>query len=148
MINIGFRRRLYSEGMAKVRLNRHQGKRSSTVVLVLSMLLMLTVVLLMLLALGIFNLPVGSDDEPSSSTYDHIKLKRLNLNVCVFCFWIIEEFINFTDFIGIELCFNFCCCSNEILFDFHLQRGRWRIGEKRWTVDGDLILGASCICLP
>ncbi|KAF3628949.1 putative prolyl 4-hydroxylase 3 [Capsicum annuum] len=67
--------------MAKVRLNRHQGKRSSTVVLVLSMLLMLTVVLLMLLALGIFNLPVGSDDEPSSSTYDHIKLKRLNLNV-------------------------------------------------------------------
>lgn len=73
--------------MAKGRLNRHQGKRSSTVVLVLSMLLMLTVVLLMLLALGIFNLPVGSDDESSSSsTQDHIKFKRFNLDMYVYCF--------------------------------------------------------------
>uniref|UniRef100_M1AM17 Oxidoreductase n=1 Tax=Solanum tuberosum TaxID=4113 RepID=M1AM17_SOLTU len=72
--------------MAKGRLNRHQGKRSSTVVLVLSMLLMLTVVLLMLLALGIFNLPVGSDDESSSTAQDHIKFKRFNLDMYVYCF--------------------------------------------------------------
>ncbi|XP_057503530.1 probable prolyl 4-hydroxylase 3 [Actinidia eriantha] len=44
--------------------SRHQGKRSSTVVLVLAMLLMLTLVLLMLLALGILSLPVTDDDSP------------------------------------------------------------------------------------
>ncbi|KAK6118926.1 hypothetical protein DH2020_047334 [Rehmannia glutinosa] len=60
--------------MARVRGNRHQGKRSSTVVLVLSMLLMLTVVLLMLLGLGILSLPIGSDEE-SSPIGDRIKLK-------------------------------------------------------------------------
>ncbi|PSS17974.1 Prolyl 4-hydroxylase [Actinidia chinensis var. chinensis] len=44
--------------------SRHQGKRSSTIVLVLAMLLMLTLVLLMLLALGILSLPVTDDDSP------------------------------------------------------------------------------------
>uniref|UniRef100_A0A5B7AKR6 procollagen-proline 4-dioxygenase n=2 Tax=Davidia involucrata TaxID=16924 RepID=A0A5B7AKR6_DAVIN len=44
--------------------SRLQGKRSSTVALVLAMLLMLTVVLLMLLALGILSLPTSSDDPP------------------------------------------------------------------------------------
>ncbi|KAL6504467.1 putative prolyl 4-hydroxylase 3 [Orobanche gracilis] len=62
--------------MARVRGNRHQSKRSSTVVLVLSMLLMLTVVLLMLLGLGI----LGSDDV-SSPVGDRIKLKRLKLDI-------------------------------------------------------------------
>ncbi|KAH6789184.1 2-oxoglutarate and oxygenase superfamily protein [Perilla frutescens var. frutescens] len=66
--------------MAKARGNRHQGKRSSTVVLVLSMLLMLTVVLLMLLGLGILSLPIGSDAE-SLSIGDHIKLKRLKIDL-------------------------------------------------------------------
>ncbi|KAK6131032.1 hypothetical protein DH2020_035230 [Rehmannia glutinosa] len=66
--------------MARVRGNRHQGKRSSTVVLVLSMLLMLTVVLLMLLGLGILSLPIGSDEE-SSPIGDRIKLKRLKLDI-------------------------------------------------------------------
>ncbi|CAA3020817.1 probable prolyl 4-hydroxylase 3 isoform X1 [Olea europaea var. sylvestris] len=65
--------------MAKGRGIRHQGKRSSTVALVLSMLLMLTIVLLMLLALGIFSLPIGSDED--SSIGDRIKLKRLNLDI-------------------------------------------------------------------
>ncbi|KAK3016575.1 hypothetical protein RJ639_005848 [Escallonia herrerae] len=52
--------------MAKSRnSSRHQGKRSSTMALVLSMLLMLTIVLLMLLALGILSLPVGSGDDSS-----------------------------------------------------------------------------------
>lgn len=66
--------------MAKGRGNRHQGRRSSTVVLVLSMLLMLSVVLLMLLGLGILSLPIASDDE-SLPNGDRIKLKRLKLDV-------------------------------------------------------------------
>ncbi|KAL2522210.1 putative prolyl 4-hydroxylase 3 [Forsythia ovata] len=66
--------------MAKGRSNRHQGKRFSTVMLVLFMLLMLTIVLLMLLALGILSLPVGSDDE-SSSVGDRIKFKRVTLDI-------------------------------------------------------------------
>ncbi|KAL2499295.1 putative prolyl 4-hydroxylase 3 [Abeliophyllum distichum] len=66
--------------MAKGRSIRHQGKRFSTVMLVLFMLLMLTIVLLMLLALGILSLPVGSDDE-SSSVGDRIKFKRVTLDI-------------------------------------------------------------------
>ncbi|KAI3460431.1 hypothetical protein Pfo_017094 [Paulownia fortunei] len=66
--------------MARGRGNRHQGKRSSTVVLVLSMLLMLTVVLLMLLGLGILSLPIGSDED-ASPIGDRIKLKRLTLDI-------------------------------------------------------------------
>ncbi|KAL9144538.1 hypothetical protein ABFS82_14G302300 [Erythranthe guttata] len=66
--------------MAKGRGSRHQGKRSSTVVLVLSMLLMLTIVLLMLLGLGIVSLPVGSDEE-SSPIGERIKLKRLTIDI-------------------------------------------------------------------
>ncbi|GER38785.1 2-oxoglutarate (2OG) and Fe(II)-dependent oxygenase superfamily protein [Striga asiatica] len=66
--------------MARARGNRHQGKRSSTVVLVLFMLLMLSVVLLMLLGLGILSLPIGSD-EKSSTVGDRIKLKRLELAI-------------------------------------------------------------------
>ncbi|EPS68098.1 hypothetical protein M569_06675 [Genlisea aurea] len=63
--------------MAK-RGNRHQGKRSSTVGLVLVMLLMLTVVLLMLLGLGVLSLPIGFDDAQIG---DSIRLKRLKLDV-------------------------------------------------------------------
>ncbi|KAL6527482.1 putative prolyl 4-hydroxylase 3 [Orobanche gracilis] len=66
--------------MARARGYRHQGKRSSTVILVLSMLLMLTVVLLMLLGLGILSLPIGSDDV-SSPVGNRIKLKRLKLDM-------------------------------------------------------------------
>ncbi|KAK4429436.1 putative prolyl 4-hydroxylase 3 [Sesamum alatum] len=66
--------------MAKWRSNRHQGKRSSSVVLVLSMLLMLTIVLLMLLGLGILSLPIGSDED-SSPIASRIKLKRMRLDV-------------------------------------------------------------------
>nr|GMD22893.1 probable prolyl 4-hydroxylase 3 [Ipomoea batatas] len=66
--------------MAKPRGSRHQGRRTSTVSLVLSMLLMLTLVLLMLLALGILNLPIGSDDEPSSIR-SRIRFKRMPLDV-------------------------------------------------------------------
>ncbi|PIN04696.1 Prolyl 4-hydroxylase alpha subunit [Handroanthus impetiginosus] len=66
--------------MAKWRGNRHQGKRSSTVVLVLSMLLMVTVVLLMLLGLGILSLPIASDED-SFPTGDRIKMKRMTLDV-------------------------------------------------------------------
>ncbi|KAL3840175.1 hypothetical protein ACJIZ3_024766 [Penstemon smallii] len=65
--------------MAK-RGSRHHGKRSSTVVLVLSMLLMLSIVLLMLLGLGILALPIGSD-ENASPIGDQIKLKRLMLDI-------------------------------------------------------------------
>ncbi|KAK3008520.1 hypothetical protein RJ639_013228 [Escallonia herrerae] len=62
--------------MAKSRnSSRHQGKRSSTMALVLSMLLMLTIVLLMLLALGILSLPVGSGDD-SSPIGDRITFRR------------------------------------------------------------------------
>ncbi|XP_022769250.1 probable prolyl 4-hydroxylase 3 isoform X3 [Durio zibethinus] len=50
--------------MAKVRHSRLQAKKWSTMTLVLSMLFMLTVVLLMLLGLGIFSLPINSDDSP------------------------------------------------------------------------------------
>ncbi|KAE8736168.1 putative prolyl 4-hydroxylase 3 [Hibiscus syriacus] len=50
--------------MAKLRHSRLQAKKLSTVTLVLSMLFMLTVVLLMLLGLGIFSLPINSDDTP------------------------------------------------------------------------------------
>ncbi|XP_071703470.1 probable prolyl 4-hydroxylase 3 [Rutidosis leptorrhynchoides] len=60
----------------------HQGKRSSTVALVLSMLLMLTIVLLVLLALGIFSLPIGFDDDSSSASLHHrITFKRKRLIV-------------------------------------------------------------------
>ncbi|XP_073143756.1 probable prolyl 4-hydroxylase 3 [Henckelia pumila] len=65
--------------MAKGRASRHQGKRSSTVVLVLSMLLMLSVVLLMLLGLGILSLPIGSDDSPLVA--DRIKFKRVTIEM-------------------------------------------------------------------
>ncbi|KAK8585208.1 hypothetical protein V6N13_139143 [Hibiscus sabdariffa] len=50
--------------MVKLRHSRLQAKKLSTVTLVLSMLFMLTVVLLMLLGLGIFSLPINSDDSP------------------------------------------------------------------------------------
>ncbi|KAL4278921.1 hypothetical protein GQ457_03G037870 [Hibiscus cannabinus] len=50
--------------MVKLRHSRIQAKKLSTVTLVLSMLFMLTVVLLMLLGLGIFSLPINSDDSP------------------------------------------------------------------------------------
>ncbi|XP_039049554.1 probable prolyl 4-hydroxylase 3 [Hibiscus syriacus] len=50
--------------MLKLRHSRLQAKKLSTVTLVLSMLFMLTVVLLMLLGLGIFSLPINSDDSP------------------------------------------------------------------------------------
>ncbi|PIN01372.1 Prolyl 4-hydroxylase alpha subunit [Handroanthus impetiginosus] len=66
--------------MPKGRSNRHQGKKSSTVVLVLSMLLMLTIVLLMLLGLGILSLPIGSDEDSLPIGY-RIKLKRLTLDI-------------------------------------------------------------------
>ncbi|MFS8028229.1 hypothetical protein Hanom_Chr16g01508111 [Helianthus anomalus] len=60
----------------------HQGKRSSTVALVLSILLMLTMVLLVLLMLGIFSLPIGSDDDDSSFyLHDRITVKRKRLLV-------------------------------------------------------------------
>ncbi|KAG9149034.1 hypothetical protein Leryth_010641 [Lithospermum erythrorhizon] len=68
--------------MPKIRGSRHnQGKRSSTVALVLLMLLMLTIVLLMLLALGILNLPLASQDQPPSAFQDSFKFKRINLDV-------------------------------------------------------------------
>ncbi|XP_073036424.1 probable prolyl 4-hydroxylase 3 [Primulina eburnea] len=66
--------------MAKVRGGRHQGKRSSTVVLVLSMLLMLSVVLLVLLGLGILSLPIGSDGD-SPLVADRIKFKRVTIEM-------------------------------------------------------------------
>ncbi|GER33996.1 2-oxoglutarate (2OG) and Fe(II)-dependent oxygenase superfamily protein [Striga asiatica] len=66
--------------MARGRGNRHQGKRSSTMVLVLSMLLMLSVVLLMLLGLGILSLPIGAE-EGSLPVADRIKLKRFKLEI-------------------------------------------------------------------
>ncbi|KAL0347468.1 UNVERIFIED_CONTAM: putative prolyl 4-hydroxylase 3 [Sesamum calycinum] len=66
--------------MAKGRGNRHQGKRSSTVVLVLSMLLMLTIVLLLLLGLGILSLPIGFNED-SLPIGDRIKLKRLTIDI-------------------------------------------------------------------
>ncbi|KAK9062918.1 hypothetical protein SSX86_020108 [Deinandra increscens subsp. villosa] len=59
----------------------HQGKRSSTLALVLSMLLMLTIVLLVLLALGIFSLPIASDDDSSSYLNHRITFKRKRLLV-------------------------------------------------------------------
>lgn len=72
----------------KGRVSRHQGKRTSTVTLVLSMLLMLSVVLLMLLALGILSLPVGSDKEPTS-VGNPIKFKRMTLDMYdVFIFYL------------------------------------------------------------
>ncbi|EEF52784.1 probable prolyl 4-hydroxylase 3 [Ricinus communis] len=50
--------------MAKMRHSRLQARKMSTLTLVFSMLFMLTVVLLMLLALGIFSLPMSTDDSP------------------------------------------------------------------------------------
>jgi prolyl 4-hydroxylase len=44
------------------------------------MLLLLTVVLSIFLGLGIFSLPIGSDEDPSP-TVDHIKLKRSTLDI-------------------------------------------------------------------
>lgn len=49
--------------MAKARYPRFQGKKFSTWTLVLSMLFVLTVVIFMLLALGIYSLPMSSDDS-------------------------------------------------------------------------------------
>ncbi|KAL0351712.1 UNVERIFIED_CONTAM: putative prolyl 4-hydroxylase 3 [Sesamum calycinum] len=66
--------------MARWRSNRHQGKRYSSVVLVLSMLLMLTIVLLMLLGLGILSLPIGFDEDYSPIA-SRIKFKRMRLDV-------------------------------------------------------------------
>ncbi|KAL8059299.1 hypothetical protein ABFX02_03G076800 [Erythranthe guttata] len=62
--------------MAKWSGHRHQGKRFSTVVSALFMLLMLTVMLLMLLGIGIFSIPIGSDED-SSPIGDPVKLKRV-----------------------------------------------------------------------
>uniref|UniRef100_A0A251TVK8 Uncharacterized protein n=2 Tax=Helianthus annuus TaxID=4232 RepID=A0A251TVK8_HELAN len=46
------------------------------------MLLMLTIVLLVLLAVGIFSLPIGSDDDDSSFyPHDRIMFKRKQLLV-------------------------------------------------------------------
>ncbi|MFS8003001.1 hypothetical protein Hanom_Chr13g01208741 [Helianthus anomalus] len=46
------------------------------------MLLMLTIVLLVLLAVGIFSLPIGSDDDDSSFyLHDRIMFKRKQLLV-------------------------------------------------------------------
>ncbi|XP_010266900.1 PREDICTED: probable prolyl 4-hydroxylase 3 [Nelumbo nucifera] len=53
--------------MAKPRPFRTPNKRSSTYTLALAMLLMLTFVLLMLLALGIFSLPVSSNDTSKAN---------------------------------------------------------------------------------
>ncbi|KAF7829529.1 putative prolyl 4-hydroxylase 3 [Senna tora] len=50
--------------MAKGKYTRSHGKKWSTFTLVLSMLFMLTIVLLMLLGLGIFSLPITTDDSP------------------------------------------------------------------------------------
>ncbi|VFQ70147.1 unnamed protein product [Cuscuta campestris] len=66
--------------MAKPKASRHQWRRTSTVSLVLSMLLMLTLVLLMLLALGILNVPIGSDGE-SSSIPSRIRFKRTAIDL-------------------------------------------------------------------
>ncbi|CAH9128049.1 unnamed protein product [Cuscuta epithymum] len=66
--------------MAKARVSRHQWKKTSTLSLVLSMLLMLSLVLLMLLALGILNVPIRSDDEPSFSR-SRIRFKRSALDI-------------------------------------------------------------------
>ncbi|KAL7155547.1 hypothetical protein ABFS83_03G082200 [Erythranthe nasuta] len=65
--------------MAKWSGHRHQGKRFSTVVSALFMLLMLTVLLLMLLGIGIFSIPIGSDED-SSPIGDPVKLKRVTLH--------------------------------------------------------------------
>ncbi|XP_022752778.1 probable prolyl 4-hydroxylase 3 [Durio zibethinus] len=60
--------------MAKVRHSRLQAKKWSTVTLVLSMLFMLTVVLLMLLGLGIFSLPINSDDSPPNDPPSYTRM--------------------------------------------------------------------------
>ncbi|XP_012829596.1 PREDICTED: probable prolyl 4-hydroxylase 3 isoform X2 [Erythranthe guttata] len=64
--------------MAKWSGRRHQGKRFSTVVSALFMLLMLTVMLLILLGIGIFSIPIGSDED-SSPIGDPVKMKRVTL---------------------------------------------------------------------
>lgn len=62
--------------MVKVRHSKQQGKKWWTSFrLVLSMLLMLSIVLLMLLALGIFSLPIDSDDSQSSNDLPSFKRK-------------------------------------------------------------------------
>ncbi|KAH1097218.1 hypothetical protein J1N35_014139 [Gossypium stocksii] len=60
--------------MAKVRHSRFTAKKRLTVTLVLSILFMLTIVLLMLLGLGIFSLPMTTDD---SSSYDLSSYRRM-----------------------------------------------------------------------
>ncbi|KAB2040880.1 hypothetical protein ERO13_D02G098800v2 [Gossypium hirsutum] len=60
--------------MAKVRHSRFTAKKRLTVTLVLSILFMLTIVLLMLLGLGIFSLPMTTDD---SSSYDLTSYRRM-----------------------------------------------------------------------
>ncbi|XVF63620.1 hypothetical protein PTKIN_Ptkin09bG0101300 [Pterospermum kingtungense] len=64
--------------MAKLRHSRSQAKKWSTVTLVLSMLFMLTIVLLMLLGLGIFSLPMNSDDSPPNdlTSYRRMAFER------------------------------------------------------------------------
>ncbi|XP_010266054.1 PREDICTED: probable prolyl 4-hydroxylase 3 [Nelumbo nucifera] len=53
--------------MAKPRHHRPSSKRSPSFTLVLVMLLMLTFVLLVLLALGIFSLPINTNDAPKAN---------------------------------------------------------------------------------
>ncbi|KAK8580794.1 hypothetical protein V6N13_143853 [Hibiscus sabdariffa] len=60
--------------MVKLRHSRLQAKKLSTVTLVLSMLFMLTVVLLMLLGLGIFSLPINSDDSAPTDLTSYRRL--------------------------------------------------------------------------
>ncbi|XP_043809576.1 probable prolyl 4-hydroxylase 3 isoform X2 [Manihot esculenta] len=65
--------------MAKLKHSRIQARKWSTFSLVLTMLFMLTVVLLMLLALGIFSLPISSDDAPPNdliTSYRRMAAKR------------------------------------------------------------------------
>ncbi|XP_050214958.1 probable prolyl 4-hydroxylase 3 [Mercurialis annua] len=67
--------------MAKVKHSRLQARKMSTLTLVLTMLIMLTMVLLMLLGLGIFSLPISSDDSPPNdlaASYRRMAAERDN----------------------------------------------------------------------
>ncbi|XP_062163461.1 probable prolyl 4-hydroxylase 3 isoform X2 [Alnus glutinosa] len=55
--------RVWGSTMAKGRYARLQGRKLSTLTLVLSMLFVISIFLLMLLALGIFSLPISTDDS-------------------------------------------------------------------------------------
>lgn len=65
--------------MTKLRGYRHQGKRYSGMILVLSVLLAVTVFLLMLLGLGTRSLPVDSKED-SLPIKDDVGPKRVMLD--------------------------------------------------------------------